>query len=275
MPVQTTTAWPIWLVNFWDFLVSAFLSFVLPIIYFIVVVAIGWWLAKYVCKLLRKTLDKAQIDSAAASFICSVSRVVLVIISIIVASGDSISTMATALGAAGLTASFALQGSLSNFVSGMQLIFAKPFKNNDFLSVGEHSGSVKQITVLSTTLVTIDNKEIVIPNSMMTTDVVVNFTSQETRRLDLSYSVSYGINTDIPKKIIADILSANEMVITEPEPLIAVGAHNDSSVEIVAKVWVKSDNYWPLYFHMQEEVKKKFDENSVEIPFPQLDVHTK
>lgn len=257
------------------FLASNIFNFFWSIFTFALIVVIGWFLAKFAVQLLKKVLIKSQVDLAAAGFICSVVRVLIITVAIIMAAGNNMTSMVAALGAAGLTASFALQGSLSNFISGMQLIFARPFKLGDFLSVGDNTGTVKEITVLSTTLVTIDNKEIIIPNSLMTSGVVVNFSAQDTRRVDLSYSVSYGINTDIPKEIITNIVNNCDKVLKDPAPLVAVGKHQDSSIEIITRVWVNAADYWDVYFFMQEEVKKQFDINNVEIPFPQLDVHTK
>ncbi len=260
------------LTNLFTFL----LTFLADLAISIVILIVGFQLKKLVIKLLKKTLEKHEVEAAPAGFICSVLNVILIVVIIILSIGNigiEFTALFAALGAAGLTASFALQGSLSNFVSGMLLIFSKPFKVDDFLSVDTFSGSVKKITVLNTTLITPDNKEVIIPNSLLTSDIVVNFTSQKSRRLDLSYSVSYDIDTEIPKKIITDLVKNCDKVIMDPEPIIAVGLHKDSSVEIVAKIWVESDFYWDVYHYMQEAVKKEFDKNNVTIPFPQLVVY--
>lgn len=252
------------------------LNSAINILTFSVTIFVGWWIAKFTKKYLTTVLLKLSIDDAATSFICSVVKVVILIIAIIIAMGNlglEMTTLIAALGTAGLTASFALQGSLSNFVSGMQLIFSKPFLKNDFIEVGSYSGMIKEITVLNTILLTVDNKEIIIPNSLMTSGAVVNYSSQESRRLDLKYSVSYGINTDIPVELIKGIIEKNEKILKDPEPMVVVGSHGDNSVEIIARAWVASSDYWPTYFYMQDIVKKEFDKNNIEIPFPQIVVH--
>ncbi|MFI3207362.1 MAG: mechanosensitive ion channel family protein [Clostridia bacterium] len=264
-----------------DLLLTTSLAVIIPlfwkVLFFAIIIFIGLFVSKYAIKLLRGVFEKSNVDLAAASFISSVLKSVIMIITLIIAISElglNLDSAITALGAAGLTASFALQGSLSNFVSGIQLVFAKPFKVNDFLSVGSESGSVKEITILNTTLLTADNKEVIIPNSMMTTGIVVNFTSQSSRRLDLSYGIDYSSDLDLAKKIVEEVALNCELVLKENAPVVAVGKHQDSSVEIIAQVWIEPANYWKAYFYMQENVKKSFDKNNITIPFPQLDVHS-
>jgi small conductance mechanosensitive channel len=241
------------------------------------VLLIGIWLTKLLCKFIRKILEKSKIDTGAAGFIVSVLKVVCWILIALTAIGKivNVSSLVAALGAAGLTASFALQGSLSNFISGMQVIFSHPFSVGDYLSVDGCEGTVSHIDVLNTTLHTIDNKEVIIPNSKITSCVVTNYSAQPTRRIDLSYDVSYTTDLNLAKKVISGLAAADGRILTDPEPLIAVGAHKDSSIEIIAKLWVNTADYWSVYYDMQEKVKNAFDENGISIPFPQLDVHTK
>lgn len=236
----------------------------------------GWLLARLAARLTKKAISKGKVDALAASFFGSlVKAVVLVVagVSAVAQLGVNINSLVAALGAAGLTASFALQGSLSNLVSGIQIIFTKPFNMGDYLSFGTYEGTVKKIEILSTTLATFDNKEVVIPNSMITSDVVVNFTRSGTRRLDLSYGVSYQADLQKAKQLLQDLVDADERVFQEPAPLIAVGELKDSSVTLVCKVWCNADDYWPIYYKMQEDVKAAFDREGISIPYPQLDVH--
>ena len=226
----------------------------------------GWLLARLAARLTKKAISKGKVDALAASFFGSLVKAVVLVVA---------GVSAVALGAAGLTASFALQGSLSNLVSGIQIIFTKPFNMGDYLSFGTYEGTVKKIEILSTTLATFDNKEVVIPNSMITSDVVVNFTRSGTRRLDLSYGVSYQADLQKAKQLLQDLVDADERVFQEPAPLIAVGELKDSSVTLVCKVWCNADDYWPIYYKMQEDVKAAFDREGISIPYPQLDVHMK
>ena len=242
-----------------------------------VIILVGWWITKLICKALGKIFEKGKVDPGAGGFILSVCRVVLIGIAVLAAVGQmvNINSLIAALGAAGLTASFALQGSLGNFVSGMQIIFSKPFSVGDFLAVGEFTGTVREINVLNTVLATIDNKEILVPNSRMTSEVITNYTAQKERRLDLSYSVAYDTDLKLAKKVLSDLIQGDERCLQDPAPIIAVGNYQDSAIELVVRVWVSGDLYWDLYYDMQERVKEAFDENGIEIPFPQIDVHTK
>lgn len=253
------------------------ITFGLQLLSAAVILFIGWWITKILTKGLFKILLRSKVDIGAAGFICSVIKVFLWIIALLTALSQlkiNITSMIAALGAAGLTASFALQGSLGNFVSGMQVIFSKPFGVGDFLSVDTFMGTVKSISVLNTVLVTPDNKEIIIPNSRMTSDIVVNFTSSQQRRIDLVYNVSYDTDLSLPKEIIKKLVRENENIQNDPAPIIAVGEHGPSSIQIVAKIWVPSDLYWDIYYEMQERVKIEFDKAGVVIPFPQMDIHS-
>lgn len=240
-----------------------------------IILLVGFWLKKMLCAFLKKVLEKSKVDMASGGFLISIANVLAWIAIILTAVSQifEITALVAALGAAGLTASFALQGSLGNFISGVQVIFSKPFSVGNFISVGEHSGTVKEITVLYTTLTTIDNKEIIIPNSSITSGALTNFSAQETRRLDLSYSVSYDTDLQKAKDVIDGVISKDERILHEQEKLIAIGKHMDSAVEIIVRVWVPGAEYFPVYFSMQENIKKAFDENQISIPFPQLDVH--
>ncbi len=239
---------------------------------------VGWFLARLAARLTKKAISRGKVDALVASFVGSLVKALVMIVAAVSAVaqlGINITSLVAALGAAGLTASFALQGSLSNLVSGMQIIFTKPFKMGDYLSFGTYEGTVKRIEILSTTLSTFDNKEVIIPNSMITSDVVVNFTSSGTRRLDLSYGVSYQSDLARVKEILRELVDGDQRVLREPEPLIAVGEMRDSSIVVVVKFWCKQEDYWPLYYTMQEAVKNAFDREGISIPYPQLDVHLK
>lgn len=236
----------------------------------------GWWLARFAGKLAKNALSKGPMDPLAASFIGSVVKGAVLLIAAVSAIAQmkvDITSLVAALGAAGLTASFALQGSLSNFVSGMQIIFSHPFKMGDYLSFDGHEGTVKRIEVLYTILATFDNKEVVVPNSKMTSSIVVNFTSNGTRRLDLNYAVSYHADLPLVKSLLTKLSEEDGRVLKDPAPIIAVGEWKDSSVTVMMKLWCKQEEYWNLYFAMQEKVKEAFDAAGIAIPFPQVDVH--
>lgn len=262
----------------WDSFLRGLANFFGDLVLAALIFLAGWFLAKLAAKVTKKAITKGRVDPLVASFVGSLVKALVLIIagvSAVAQLGINITSLVAALGAAGLTASFALQGSLSNLVSGIQIIFTKPFSMGDYLSIGTYEGTVKRIEILSTTLSTFDNKEVIIPNSKITSDVVVNFTSSGTRRLDLSYGVSYQADLKLAKEILEELIQNDSRVIRDPEPLVAVGALQDSSVTVVAKVWCKQEEYWPLYYTMQEKVKEAFDQAGISIPYPQLDVHIK
>ena len=262
----------------WENLLRGLASFFGDLVLAALIFIVGWFLARLAARLTKKAISRGKVDALVASFVGSLVKALVMIVAAVSAVaqlGVNITSLVAALGAAGLTASFALQGSLSNLVSGMQIIFTKPFKMGDYLSFGTYEGTVKRIEILSTTLSTFDNKEVIIPNSMITSDVVVNFTSSGTRRLDLSYGVSYQSDLARVKEILRELVDGDQRVLREPEPLIAVGEMRDSSIVVVAKFWCKQEDYWPLYYTMQEAVKNAFDREGISIPYPQLDVHLK
>ena len=235
----------------------------------------GWQLAKLAARLAKRAVKRAHGDPLVAGFVASMVKALVLLMAAVSAIAQleiNITSLVAALGAAGLTASFALQGSLSNFVSGVQILFTKPFKMGDYLSFGGYEGTVKRIEILYTVLATFDNKEVIVPNSKITGDVVVNFTSNGTRRLDLSYGVAYDADLQAAKAILVRLAEQDGRVLPDPAPVIAVGELKDSSVTLVMKLWCRQEAYWDLYFAMQEAVKLAFDQTGVRIPVPQLDV---
>ncbi len=237
---------------------------------------VGWQLAKLAAHLTRKAVKRGYADPLVAGFVGSLVRAMVITVTAVSAVAQlqiNITSLVAALGAAGLTASFALQGSLSNFVSGVQIIFTKPFKQGDYLAFGTYEGTVKRIEILYTVLATFDNKQVIVPNSKITGDVVVNYSTNGTRRLDLSYGVSYRADLQKAKTLLAGLAQKDPRVLEDPPPLVAVGELKDSSVTLVMKLWCRQEQYWELYFAMQEAVKLAFDKEGIEIPYPQLDVH--
>ncbi len=244
----------------------------------IIVVAVGWVLSKALVKLLKKALERGKAEAGVITFIGSLVNISLKILVGITAAaqlGFNVTSIITAIGALGVTVGLALKDSMSNVASGVQILFTHTFRVGDYLAVGGVEGTVDRIEIMYTSLHTFDNKEIVIPNSQLTASVITNYTSQTTRRLDLSYSVSYSTDLAQARQVLHQVIEANEKVLQDPAPLVAIGEHKDSCIMVVAKIWCETDNYWPLYFEMQESVKNAFDQAGIEIPFPQLDIHNK
>lgn len=264
--------------QFFTALFDWFKGFVPHLIGAVLVLVIGWWLSSLLTKMAVRAMRRGKMDEGIVSFTSSVSRIILrviVLISTAAELGLDTTSIITALGTAGVAVALALKDSLANVASGMLIIITHPFHVGDYLEFEDLEGTVTRIEMMFSTLNTIDNKEIVIPNSRLTANNIVNYTAQDKRRLDLEYSVSYEDDLLQVKALLSKMVAENSKVIQEPEPLIAVGEHKDSSVAMVIKVWCKSEDYWPLYYEMQEKVKLAFDREGIHIPYPQMDLHLK
>ena len=242
----------------------------------LLVLLLGWWLSSLISKAIRKAMQRGKADPGIVSFLYSVIKNtlrVIVVISCLAQLGVNVTSIIAALGAAGVTAGLALKDSLSNLASGALIIINRTFHVGDYLEVENLQGTVSRIEMLNTTLTTFDNKEIVIPNSRLTANNIINYTAQKVRRLDLKYLIGYKDDIDLAKALLSGLVEAEESVKKDPAPLIAVAEHQDSGIELVVRVWCGVDDFWPLYFKMQEQVKKLFDENGINIPYNQMDVH--
>jgi len=187
--------------------------------------------------------------------------------------GISLAPMLAGLGVAGFIVGFALQDSLGNFAAGAMILIYRPFDVNDFVEVTGASGLVKKMNLVSTTIVTFDNQTLVVPNSKIWGDVIKNVTAQTERRVDLEFGIGYDDDIELTERVLHDIVSSHEKVLTDPEPMIHLHTLGDSSVNFVVRPWVKTDDYWDVYWDLMREVKLRFDREGISIPFPQRDVH--
>lgn len=238
---------------------------------------IGKWLVKKITMLVGKALKKSNMDEMLVNFVQSLLRWTLLLIVIIAALsqlGIDTTSLIALLGAAGLAIGFALKDSLSNFAAGVMLLVFRPFKIGDFVSVAGVSGSVEKTHVFTTTILTSDNKENIIPNSAVYGGVITNFSAKETRRVDMVFGIGYDDDIRKAKEVLMEIVSSHEKTLSDPEPLVAVSELADSSVNFTVRVWSKTSDYWAVYFDCQEQVKLAFDEQGISIPYPQMDIHT-
>lgn len=239
----------------------------------VAVIVIGYVCVKVISKVLKNILLKTSIEHTAVTFIMSLVKVVMYLIVAITALatiGVNVASLITAVGAAALTAGLALQDSLSNLASGMIILLNKPFVAGDILEFEGITGRVENIKIFFTTIHTLDNKIVTIPNSKLTTDNVINCTMVDKRRVDLKYTISYDDDISKAKSLISDLIAENKMILKDPEPEVHVGKHLDSGIEIVVFAWVEPDDYYDVYYFMQERVKLTFDENGITIPYPHL-----
>jgi small conductance mechanosensitive channel len=177
------------------------------------------------------------------------------------------------LGAAGLAVGMALSGTLQNFAGGVMILIFKPFKVGDFIDAQGFQGTVHEIQIFITILLTLDNKTVIIPNGGLSNGSVVNYSAQESRRIDWTFGIAYGDKTEDAKKIMMDLILADKRILSEPGPFVGVKELGDSSVNFTARGWIKQEDYWDVFFDMNESVYNAFNEKGISIPFPQMDVH--
>ena len=242
----------------------------------IVILVAGWAAAKLVRTIIKQLLQKARVDHTLVSFLSSVSYfgfMSFVIIAVLGQLGVQTTSFIAVLGAAGLAVGLALQGSLSNFAAGVLMIVFKPFKTGDFIEGGGVAGVVEEIGIFTTELKSPDNKKIIVPNGKLTSDNIINYTAKEIRRIDIVAGVSYKDNLDKVRKVLESILANDERILKDPAPTIGVLELAESSVNFAVRPWVKTSDYWDVFFAIQESIKKSFDAEGISIPFPQQDVH--
>jgi len=221
-------------------------------------------------------MTRARVDAILTSFLTNMTYMVLMVLVVISALGQlgvNTTSFAAIIGAAALAIGFAMQGSLGNFAAGIMLILFRPFKAGDFVEAGGVAGVVEEIQVFATKIRTPDNKEITVPNGQITGGSIVNYSAKGTRRVDMVFGISYGDDLARAKGILQRLIESDERVLRDPAPTIAVLELGDSSVNFAVRPWVKTGDYWPVFFDLTERVKLEFDAQGISIPFPQRDVH--
>lgn len=243
----------------------------------IITLVIGMWVISIIRKVLSKRFEKKNVDPSLRGFLNSLIGIGLKLmlwIAVIGMVGVEMTSFIAILGAAGLAVGMALSGTLQNFAGGIMILLFKPFKAGDFISAQGHAGIVNEIQIFNTILKTPDNKTIIIPNGGLSTGSMTNFSTEEKRRVDFTFGIAYGDDVDKAKKVLMDLINADERIINDPaEPFIAVSELADSSVNLVVRVWAEAKDYWGIYFDLHENVYKTFDKEGLNIPFPQMDVH--
>lgn len=250
--------------------------FGLKVIAALVIIVIGRFAARALRTVITRILRKSNVDEMLVSFTASVTYVAIMAFVIIAALGQmgvQTASFIAVVGAAGLAIGLALQGSLANFAAGLLMVIFKPFKVGDYIEGAGTAGSVTEIGIFNTILRSPDNRKIIVPNAKLTSDNITNYSAHDQRRVDIVASVSYGDDLDRVRRVLEEILAADDRVLREPAPTIGILALGDSSVDFALRPWVKTADYWGLYFALQEQIKKRFDAEGITIPFPQQDVH--
>ena len=237
---------------------------------------IGLIIIDLILMFIDKTASRSRLDKIVVGYlrIC-VKTVLFIILAVIVLStlGVSVVSLVALLSAAAAAIALGLQNSLSNLAAGILIIVNKPFVAGDFIESAGQSGVVDEIHLFNCRLHTLDNKYVVVPNNTLIGNVIVNCSRKEARRVDVKVNIGYGDDIDQARRVLLDIAAANEKILQDPEPFVGVAAHKDASVELDFRAWCASDNYWPVFYYLQEEVLRRFKQEDISIPYPQLDVH--
>ena len=242
------------------------------------IISIGFKITKSFVNKLSVILHKRDVDVTIIRFLNSlISAIIKVLIVILVIGywGAELSGITALLASAGVAVGLALQGSLSNFAGGFIILLLRPFKVGDFIETSGYNGVVEEIGLFYTNLLTVDNKQILIPNGIVSNDSLINYSAKKTRRVDLIFGVGYENNIYNVKKVLSEIIAQNDKILLDPEPFIGVNAHNASSVDFSVRVWCNTEDYWDVNNYLMEMVKVKFDEENISIPYPQMDLHLK
>ncbi|WP_442265108.1 mechanosensitive ion channel family protein [Tenacibaculum sp. ZS6-P6] len=232
---------------------------------------IGLWVIGIITKTVKKLMEKRDIDTSLRGFLGSLVNWTLKIFLLVTVAGQlgvETTSFAAIIAAAGLAIGMALQGSLSNFAGGALIMIFRPFKVGDYIEAQGEQGVVKDIQIFTTKLNTVDNKEVIIPNGILSNGNIINYSSEEKRRVDLTFGVSYDADIKQTRKVLLSVIENTPFTLKNPEPVVLVGELADSSVNFITRTWVKSSDYWDAYFHIIENTKIELDKAGIEIPYP-------
>jgi small conductance mechanosensitive channel len=254
-----------------------FTTYGLKIIGAIIILILGRIAAGIGRSICRRVLEKTKTDTAIISFVGSLAYILILVFAVLAALakfGIQTTSFVAVLAASGFAIGFALQGSLANFAAGVLILLLRPYGVGDYIEGAGVAGTVKDIELFTTVLSTVDNVKIIVPNGKLFGDVIKNVSGYDTRRVDLVIGISYGSSIQKAYEVVKKILDEEERVLSDPAPQIAVSELADSSVNLVVRPWVKSGDYWDTKFDLTRKIKESFDENGIEIPFPQVVMHS-
>lgn len=255
-----------------NFCVEAGKSIIIAVIIYIV----GKALIMLINRMMEKMLSRRQVDPTIQTFLKSLVNILLMallIISVVSALGVNTTSFAALLASAGVAVGMALSGNLQNLAGGIVVLLFRPFKVGDYIEAQGVGGTVQEIQIFHTILNTPDNKKIYLPNGSLSSGNIVNYSKEPTRRVDFTICIDYGESIDKVRAVLKEIVTNDQRVLTTPEPVIALNALADSSVNIALRVWVKSENYWAVYWETNEKIYNEFNRRGINFPFPQLTVH--
>lgn len=266
--------------NYMDEALPKLLDLAVNVLFAVLLLLIGGKVIKWLVKLLKTSMERTNAEQGVVTFVASLCKYALYFVLVLMVLsnfGITASSVIAVLGSAGLTLGLALQGSLSNFAGGVLILLLKPFVVGDYIieNSGKQEGTVSEITIFYTKLLTTDNKAVMIPNGTLSNSSIINVTAMKKRRLDLKFSIAYDSDIATVKKILERIVTTDEAVLKEDDTNVFVSDLLDSSIEMGVRCWVKKEDYWTTKWRMVENVKLEFDANGISIPFPQMDVNVK
>lgn len=235
-------------------------------------------ISKQIEKRSRKQEETKHVDKTVyrtLGYIAKIGLKILVVLSLVAYLGIDTGAITALIASLGVGVGLAVNGTLSNLAGGMLLLFTRPFKDGDYIAANGYEGYVEDIFICNTKIRTNDNKIVYLPNGKLSTSEIVNYTEKNTRRVDLTYSISYADDFEKAEQIVKDVAAANPKILQEPAPKARITAHSASSIDLFCPVWCQTEDYWDVLFDMNEQVKKAFDLNGISIPFNQMDVHVK
>ena len=244
----------------------------------LVVLFIGFKFANLISRSVKKRMEKKKRDKTIMAVVYQVIRKglkLLIFLAFLGYVGIDTAGIGTIIASAGVAIGLALQGSLANFAGGIIILIMRPFKLGDYIECQGESGTVEEINIFYTNLVTPDNKVVMIPNGALINGNITNYSRKELRRVDFTFSISYDEDFERAKEVILNVVNEMEKVLQKPAPFVRLNRHGESTIDICTRVWVNNSDYWDVYFDMMEQIKIKFDEAKIEIPYNQLDVHLK
>ena len=267
-----------WFETFLNTLISWATTTGVKLIIALVILLISFKIIKVVCRKIEKSGAKKNADKTVMrtlAYALGLTLRVVVLVCLVGYLGIDTSGITALIASLGVCIGLAVNGALSNLAGGVLILLTRPFRVDDFIEAQGISGTVADIHITATKIVTVDNKVVYVPNGSLANGNIINYSEKDTRRVDLDFSVSYSADSDKVKAIITEILEKHELVLKDPAPFVRVSAHGTSAMIIKSRAWVKNADYWTVYFDVTEAVKAEFDKNGIDIPFQQLDVHIK
>lgn len=260
-------------------LLNKAIDFGLKVMAAFLIYLVGAWFIRKIKGILKRIFERKGTDSAVSSFVQSITSIALTVMLVITTVGIlgiDTTSLAALLAGGGMAIGLALNGTVQNFAGGIMLLIFKPFKAGDFIEAQGYSGTVSELSITSTKLVTTDNRVIIIPNGILSNNIINNFSDQKFRRVDLTVDVEYGSSSDEVKQLLGSMIENDSRILNTPAaPFIALSALKESSVQFTLRLWVNSSDYWNVYYELTERIYKELPENGIQFPFPQLDINIK